>query len=463
SGILEYYSNNENERFENISALNRLIDEARSYAMLHKGARLNDFVKHLDTYYVKDIKMELKNNELKTEAVRLLTYHGSKGREFEHVFMPNLTSKAFEKASSGNRELALPVKKSKFTEDKDLNLDAELKRLLFVGITRAKYGLHLSYSNAFNGVSQSATKYISNLFPKADELVENKFFQIDENAKIDETIKDLKVSEFSGDYKKELETRVENLVISQTSLNKYINCPLQYLYSDILKIPVFIEDKDILSYGSSIHGAIEFMTNNAIKKGAWGTKDEMFENFCKETNKFEFSSPERRADFISRGKNSIEKNFYAFTQFSPSNIISAECRMELEFEGCILKGFADRISKDSEGKIHIYDFKTGSYKKIKQDENYYNQLCFYKFLYETLHQDEKIGSCALVFFEEGCRISSPDEICIDNEKIKEKIHNTINGIKSLSFEPEYSKDNCAFCEYKLICKLFKNKARIIQA
>lgn len=453
TGILGYYSNEAKEKFDNISAIQRLLDEGNSYAILHKGAYLEDFTGHLDTYFKQNIKIELKKTNYSKEAVQLVTYHGSKGREFEHVFMPDLTARSFEKSRGGAMELDLPIQKSLFSDNKEENKDAELLRLLFVGITRAKFGLHLSYSNTQEGSAQNASKYFSNMFPKADYLVEQKIYELNEEEKIEETIKNIKTDFLGDNSKKEVEERLKNLVISQTSLNKYLNCPLQYFYSDILDVPVFIEDKDTLSYGSSVHFAIDFMTKEAIKNKSWGDKNEMIEIFLKKMENSEFTSKDKKEELIERGKKSIEKNYDKLIESAPDNILSTEFRMELNFKGTILKGFADRISKDNEGNIHIYDFKTGSYKKVRPDENYYNQLRFYKFLYEELNKDKKVKDTALIFFEEGCKLSSPEPDCTNNEEIKEKIKEVIQNIKSFNFEPKKSDEVCKFCNYKLICKL----------
>ena len=452
TGILQYYSNTKEDRFENIEAIQRLIDEAHSYSVIHKGAFLNEFVSHLDAYFKEDIEIELKKTNIISEAVQLVTYHGSKGREFEHVFMPNLTSSALENSRPSNREIALPIKKSLFSEDKDENKKAELLRLLFVGITRAKHGLHLSHANTCDGSPQSTSAYI----PKDDNLVITKAHSIDMEEKIQELIVNIKVDFKEDSYLEEIKERVKNLTISQTSLNCYLCCPLQYFYSNILNVPVFVEDKDILEYGSAIHYAIQCMTENAMKTGVWSSKEVMLKSFFEKMNLSEFTSFEKKEELLKRGINSIEKNYPKFIESDPGHILATEYRMEMNFEGCVLKGFADRISKNNEGNILIYDFKTGLYKKVSSNENYYNQLRFYKFLYEEINKGQKVDNTALVFFEEGCKTSFPGQDETENAEIKEKIRSAIQGIKNLDFEPKKDENNCKYCAYKLTCKMYTN-------
>ncbi len=451
--ILNYYSNNGEARFENINAIQRLIDEANSYSMLHKGATLDEFVRHLDTYFKQGIKIELKKNEFKIDAVQLVTYHGSKGREFDYVFMPNLTAKAFEKSVGQRGEIELPIKKSVFSDDKDENKDAEILRLLFVGITRAKFGLYLSYANAIEGTAQVSSKYISNLFPENNHLIKQEIFDIDKDTKLEETVKNLKLNLDNDDYKFELQNRVQEIKLSQATLNKYLKCPLEYFYSKVLEVPVFVEDVDILSYGSSIHHSIDLMTKDAIKNKKWNPMDKMKEYFLEKLNRSEFSTDEKREEYKKRGLASIEKNYLRFIESSPEFIINAEYKMEKEFEGVNLIGFADRITKDNQGNIQIFDFKTGSYKKVKPDEDYYNQLRFYKFLYEYINPEEKVSETSLIFFEEDLKRATIEEDLTNNEEIKNKIKTVIQNIKNLNFEPTDNENNCKHCHYKLVCRL----------
>lgn len=64
--------------------------------------------------------------------VYLMTYHSSKGLDFDNVFIPQLNH---------NKQIVLP-----FVLDKNPDLD---KRLLFVAVTRSRCNLFMSYSSAY--------------------------------------------------------------------------------------------------------------------------------------------------------------------------------------------------------------------------------------------------------------------------------------------------------------------------
>ena len=73
-----------------------------------------------------------KESQLARNSVALMTLHSAKGLEFPHVYLV------------GMEEGILPHKRSIVAED-DSAIDEE-RRLCYVGVTRAKREVHLTYS-----------------------------------------------------------------------------------------------------------------------------------------------------------------------------------------------------------------------------------------------------------------------------------------------------------------------------
>jgi DNA helicase-2/ATP-dependent DNA helicase PcrA len=100
------------------SDLARLVELARAF---DDGKRtVAEFLAHLEERFGPDAQ---------PDGVQLLTYHRAKGLEFEAVFLPRLEEKE------------LPIRLAKEPAELD-----EERRLLYVGMTRAKRHLHLSWS-----------------------------------------------------------------------------------------------------------------------------------------------------------------------------------------------------------------------------------------------------------------------------------------------------------------------------
>jgi DNA helicase-2/ATP-dependent DNA helicase PcrA len=76
---------------DNVSALKRLekiFDEVKNQRETKREYSLKDFLKYIDILKKYDLKIEVGKNDL-IDGVNLMTAHGSKGLEFEYVFITN--------------------------------------------------------------------------------------------------------------------------------------------------------------------------------------------------------------------------------------------------------------------------------------------------------------------------------------------------------------------------------------
>ncbi|WP_395377795.1 ATP-dependent helicase [Marinicella sp. W31] len=113
----------------------------------NKTKLVKDFLKWIDALCVKhaDSLPDLLNtlalqnsqeDEQPDEVVRLMTLHAAKGLEFPHVYLVGLEEGILPHRNSLDEEE---------TDDQESHQVQEERRLLYVGITRAMRGLHLSY------------------------------------------------------------------------------------------------------------------------------------------------------------------------------------------------------------------------------------------------------------------------------------------------------------------------------
>lgn len=89
--------------------------------------------------------------ESKADAIRLLTIHGSKGLEFEAVFVIR-----------GN-EGSIPSRKARTAEELE-----EERRLFYVAMTRAKDRLYISYIKEKNGKEQVPSRFVGEVMQAED-------------------------------------------------------------------------------------------------------------------------------------------------------------------------------------------------------------------------------------------------------------------------------------------------------
>lgn len=461
TGLLEYFLNIEADKTENILAIKKIVDEAASLNLLDSTATLKDFIDHLDTAFNENIPITIDKDNYIQNAVQLRTLHKSKGLEFEYVYLPNLTSKNWE-AKKNTDKSSLPIEKNSLPLDKEEIKKAEQLKLLFVGISRAKHSLCMTYSNSTEGTSRELTSYLAFL-TENDCLFESSIHELNSSDYCLELCKTLTKTDFN--YKKsfedEIRARLKNFVMSPSSLNCYLNCPRNFLYSHILKIPISEGDFDKASYGSAIHSTLELAVDELKEKGNYPDKNTFTDIFVKKLNKQRFTSKLKREEYQKRGEESLNRFYPHFIETSAHRIFATEYQFDyIPVENYFIKGKIDRIEKNNDGTFGLYDYKTGTSKSKSQIadgkdyESYLNQLRFYKFAFETQNKDSNVSQTGLIYVEEHDKNFSPILNNDDNNIIKDKIVNTYENIYNFNFSPiEQDDKKCRFCNYKQLCRL----------
>lgn len=100
---------------------------------------------HMEAY--QKILEQQRSSQAEQKGVALLTMHGSKGLEFDYVFMIHCNEKC------------IPYKKAKTEEEIE-----EERRLFYVGMTRARKKLVISYVKEKNGKDMSPSRFADELF-----------------------------------------------------------------------------------------------------------------------------------------------------------------------------------------------------------------------------------------------------------------------------------------------------------
>ena len=126
SGYLKMLENEKNKlkQVENETRIDNLKELVNA---LSEFENLDDFLEHVGL--VNENQKKIKSN-----SVKLMTLHAAKGLEFDHVYLPGWEEGIFPSSR------ALEQNSSKSLEEE--------RRLAYVGITRAKFDLNLSYATS---------------------------------------------------------------------------------------------------------------------------------------------------------------------------------------------------------------------------------------------------------------------------------------------------------------------------
>lgn len=102
--------------------------------------------------YLRDYFKSIRKNSVSKENITLSTIHSSKGLEFDTVFLIDINSNVFP-----------PKKSVDASDDGDFTLLEEERRLMYVGMSRARTKLEILHCNLINGVSNKKSLFIDEI------------------------------------------------------------------------------------------------------------------------------------------------------------------------------------------------------------------------------------------------------------------------------------------------------------
>ncbi len=127
----------------NLEELREILDEIQERTKEFKT--IKEWFVHVDNY--KELLKQQAKRAWGTEGVSLLTMHGAKGLEFDHVFV------------IASNEGTIPYKKAQMEDEIE-----EERRLFYVAMTRAKKQLIISYTKEKNGKAIRPSRFVNELF-----------------------------------------------------------------------------------------------------------------------------------------------------------------------------------------------------------------------------------------------------------------------------------------------------------
>ncbi len=341
------------------------------------------------------------------KGIFLSTLHSAKGLEYEKVIIKNVTNNEWEEKVGGAQSFKLPdnlVRQNAdadSVEDESDISDQDRRRLLYVGMTRAKHDLSLTYPRKKDeGKDLTPSLYLTEI-RTGDEALEASSPEVDENLQA-EYLAALMSGENKVDLQLdtiEIEDRIRNFVMNVSALNVYLECPLRFYYDKILMIPS--TQSVSMLFGSGLHEALQYFFRKRFEEKDSSTgKEYMLKryDFYMERNKHRFTEKEF-IDLITYGRKVLDQYYdHYHDKWSEDVQYLTEYRCkDIHIQGVPVKGFIDRIDK-TENKIVVYDYKSGKteyeFKKktyAPSESNpdggsYWRQMVFYDLM---LQQDPK--------------------------------------------------------------------------
>ncbi len=371
------------------------------------------------------------------DTVNLLTVHASKGLEFPVVFMVNLVSDRFPTRDKSD-QIPVPdelVKESLPVGDSHIQ---EERRLFYVGLTRAKKYLFLTYAQNYGGKRDKKRSGF------VDELkLQSKPFSYNEISKNKKQAALFGIESGFRDTKSQKLTSFTPESLSYSAIEAFEECPLKYKYGHILKIPT--PPSHALTFGTTIHNTLKDF-HTSLSMGNKLTLDDLYEMYENNWDPAGYIDQVHREKQFEHGKKLL-KEYYKKNIDSNIKPEALEKWFNLRIGGIKFNGRIDRIDSLAGGKVEIIDYKTGSAKNQKDvDKN--DQLSFYA-LGATEFLGLKPEKLSLYFLETNEKFTTkrtPKQLA----EVKNKIVETIKEISKGEFKATPGR-HCEYCPYNEIC------------
>ncbi len=419
SPLRDYYirQNGDQVLYETVSQLAVLRAKLREHQLGQKQLlQLADLLEFAQAYEAAGQQMLNTNPHSQSpHAVQLMTVYKAKGLEFSHVFLPACDNGVWgSKASGMSNKLTLPANLAHIRHSG--STDDERLRVLYVALTRAKHGLHLSnHRQTYAGKTTEAVKYF-------DEVTENhqsysrvlpqsyqRVVREEATAPALETLTlfwQERHRPTTAPLRELLSERLANYQLSPTHLTHYIDLkyggPESFLLGTLLRFPTAPSLE--ASFGTVIHETLQWLQNQL---NSTGELPDSLKAIAHATRCFErelLSEADRQLQ-IAHAAQAISAYLKSpIPQWRRGNIAEQSFRDENVFVGKVhLGGKIDLLELDTQAKkIVVVDYKTG---QLGNDPlklyKYTLQLYCYKLLVEgsRTYHDYTVEQGKLVFVE----------------------------------------------------------------
>ncbi len=326
------------------------------------------------------------------KGVNLMTAHGSKGLEYEYIFIAGCNAAGWEKKRKPVGGYTLPD--TLFASLSPNAEEEELRRLFYVALTRAQKHLAVSFPKyKADGRETEASKFIAEIQEEHPILEERISFD-------EEVLSEFRALEFQRLEQPEIAKlerdavtpRIDRFVMNVSALNNYLRCPLEFYFRNVVNIPS--PRNEAAEFGSAVHYALQRLFEQMKRYNEFPSAQSLVQDFewymHRRRELFTKEQFDRRMEYGPE----ILTNYYNAYISNWSKVVAIELNIKgVVVNGLPLKGKIDKLEYDG-GDVNVVDYKTGDLEKAKQKlmlpndkepngGDYWRQAVFYKILLDN--------------------------------------------------------------------------------
>lgn len=473
AGILAYILNQPDKHWL-MSKLTCLFDYIKDATHRKPELTLKAFIEQIDLLKENGLSLPLVQTTGTETGVNLLTAHGSKGLEFEYVFITGARNDLWEGKKKNNRGFKLPH--NVLEQEAESETIEELRRLFFVAVTRAEKYLYISWPKMKNdGKLMEPSQFIEEL--REPLQIEPQPVRLTEEEKT--VFASLRFGIIQKPVLQQAETDyinrlLEKFVMNVTALNNYLDCPLHFYYGSLVRVPM--AKSEAAQFGTAVHEALSDFINHMMNNNKLYPDKEFLTARFREhlKNGREVFTKESLQRFMEHGETVLNKYYDKYYVPAPKGdfILTEYPLNKVVVNDIPLKGFTDKIQFWGTD-IVITDFKTGSFSKAKSrgefdlpgsdkkpdGGNYWRQAVFYKILVDNLPgKSWKVLNTQFDFIEPNDKDEFDiQKLSISAEEaavVKKQITECWEKIQQHEFYTGCGKPDCEWCNFAKNNKLY---------
>jgi DNA helicase-2/ATP-dependent DNA helicase PcrA len=378
------------------------------------------------------------------DTVKLMTVHGAKGLEFDHVFVLRAVSPSFP-ASYREPLIDFPpeLRASRgptACDDRALS-EQEERRLFYVAMTRARDTLTL-YGPFGKGKEITPPGYLRELLKNRD---------------LRPWLRRRSCREFQTEIFTALSPPASRLAewvalppasalastLSASAIDNYKLCPLRFKLDREWRIPG--EVSAALQYGASVHRVLRTYYDS-VRWGRTKSDDDLIQQFREDLATEAIADRYQHELYEKQGSAQL-RQFLAAARGNPPCVLHTEEQFSIKLGETTLVGRIDRIDRGEGNHVVIVDYKTGK-PKSQEDADQSLQLSLY-----ALAAREKWGyaPARLIFHNlEGNILITTERSGVELERAKLEVEEIAGKIAAGRFDatPGF---HCSSCAYRVLC------------
>ncbi len=461
AGVLQYIMNSE-RKIELMQYLTAFYDFVKEENRRNPDMSLSDLVELIDIMQKENLPLPMMQVTGSDKGVNLLTAHGSKGLEFEYVFLAGCNASIWEEKRKRNQDFKLPP--NVFTSVGDEKEAEELRRVFYVALTRAEKYLYISYARLDKGGRElEPSMFIAEIQDAHPLEIQKPQFSNDQMLTFQHLLfaaSQPVLDSLEDDF---VDGLLSRFAMNVTALNAYLSCPLKFYYQNLLRIPA--GKNEATEFGSAVHFALErlFKRMKEDPNKAFPTIEVVLGDFKwymeRHRESFTREAFERR---MEQGSIILPAYYEKYVQ-EWNKVVVLELNVKgVVVEGIPLKGKIDKLEFDGKN-VNVVDYKTGNPDNAKVKTNppdeknpdggdYWRQAVFYKILLDNYElKDWRVVSTEFDFIEPNTKdefkklkiVISPEDVDI----VKGQIKTVWERIQNKDFYKGCGKSDCHWCNF----------------